>query len=127
MKVFGQKVFISKDAYDRPEVYEMHRKMVGESIDRAITGAGYQPTGEMTVLTTYARQQDYVRDSDGEPSSMIVACTADKATMVVLEVKKSGEPELLCPECVQGKHINCAGMAFHPETDEIVDCACTHQ
>lgn len=30
----------------------------------------------------------------------------------------------ICPECRDGKHNNCAGFAFHPVSDEQVDCAC---
>lgn len=29
---------------------------------------------------------------------------------------------VLCPECVQGKAVNCAGQALHPDTDELVAC-----
>lgn len=31
----------------------------------------------------------------------------------------------VCPECVQGKHGNCNGDAFDPETDTIVVCQCS--
>jgi hypothetical protein len=29
-----------------------------------------------------------------------------------------------CPECQSGKHVNCAGWAVDPDTDEIVECNC---
>lgn len=29
-----------------------------------------------------------------------------------------------CPECMQGKHQNCAHQAIDPDTDELVDCEC---
>jgi hypothetical protein len=29
-----------------------------------------------------------------------------------------------CPECRQGKHGNCAGFSFDPDTDEQIDCPC---
>lgn len=32
---------------------------------------------------------------------------------------------VICPECQQGKCVNCDGEALDPTTDEIV--ACTHQ
>lgn len=35
------------------------------------------------------------------------------------------EQRYLCPECAQGKKINCVGKALHPVTDELVDCAST--
>lgn len=34
------------------------------------------------------------------------------------------EPAVLCPECAQGKHQNCAGQALDPKTDEFVLCGC---
>lgn len=30
----------------------------------------------------------------------------------------------LCPECAQGKHINCDGRALDSDTDEIGACGC---
>lgn len=30
----------------------------------------------------------------------------------------------VCPECVQGKHVNCDGTALDPVTDEVVACGC---
>lgn len=32
---------------------------------------------------------------------------------------------LLCPECAQGRTVNCAGQALDPVTDELVACATT--
>jgi hypothetical protein len=32
----------------------------------------------------------------------------------------------LCPECVNGKHVNCVGQALDPVTDDLVPCTCTH-
>lgn len=32
----------------------------------------------------------------------------------------------VCPECVQGKHINCDGQAWDSRVDEITDCQCEH-
>lgn len=32
---------------------------------------------------------------------------------------------MICPECRQGKHINCTGWAIDPDTDEVGYCACT--
>lgn len=29
---------------------------------------------------------------------------------------------VLCPECVNGKPVNCVGEALHPDTDELVSC-----
>lgn len=29
-----------------------------------------------------------------------------------------------CPECVQGKHQNCAHLAVDPATDDLVSCGC---
>lgn len=31
-----------------------------------------------------------------------------------------------CPECVNGKHVNCVGQALDPVTDALVPCTCTH-
>lgn len=36
-------------------------------------------------------------------------------------------PALWCPECTNGKHVNCVGQAMHPVTDELVPCSCTHE
>lgn len=30
---------------------------------------------------------------------------------------------MICPECVQGKHVNCTGMVLN-ENDEFVKCEC---
>lgn len=30
----------------------------------------------------------------------------------------------VCPECVQGKHVNCDGIAWDADIDEPTDCAC---
>lgn len=32
----------------------------------------------------------------------------------------------ICPECKQGKHVNCTEMMFN-EHDAVVPCKCTHQ
>lgn len=32
------------------------------------------------------------------------------------------EPPILCPECRQGKYLNCVGRALDPDTDEFVPC-----
>jgi hypothetical protein len=29
-----------------------------------------------------------------------------------------------CPECRQGKHVNCTDWALDPDTDEMVECEC---
>lgn len=29
-----------------------------------------------------------------------------------------------CPECRNGKHQNCDGVALDPDADEIVECGC---
>lgn len=29
-----------------------------------------------------------------------------------------------CPECAQGKHVNCTGTALDERTDELVVCRC---
>lgn len=29
-----------------------------------------------------------------------------------------------CPECVNGKHVNCVHVAMDPDTDLLVDCEC---
>lgn len=29
-----------------------------------------------------------------------------------------------CPECLQGKHVNCTGQMIHRETDELIWCRC---
>jgi hypothetical protein len=34
----------------------------------------------------------------------------------------NGRP--ICPECRNGKHINCDGMAYDDEADDLVLCAC---
>jgi len=31
---------------------------------------------------------------------------------------------MLCPECRDGKHVNCTGWAVNEETDDVVDCHC---
>lgn len=36
------------------------------------------------------------------------------------------EKNYYCPECAAGKVVNCVGKALHPVTDELVDCASTH-
>lgn len=36
------------------------------------------------------------------------------------------EVGLICPECDNGKHVNCDGRAMHPVTDELSPCSCTH-
>lgn len=30
----------------------------------------------------------------------------------------------ICPECDQGKHVNCTGWAIDEETDRVIDCSC---
>lgn len=35
--------------------------------------------------------------------------------------------EAMCPECAQGKCINCTSTTLHPVTDLMVPCDCTHQ
>jgi len=33
----------------------------------------------------------------------------------------------LSPDCQEGKHANCVGLAFNPENpDEVVDCLCDY-
>jgi hypothetical protein len=29
-----------------------------------------------------------------------------------------------CPECQQGKHVNCTNQSLDPTTDELVPCDC---
>lgn len=29
-----------------------------------------------------------------------------------------------CPECQQGKHVNCTGWALDEDTDDMVECGC---
>lgn len=29
-----------------------------------------------------------------------------------------------CPECRQGKHVNCTGWALDEDTDDVVECEC---
>jgi hypothetical protein len=33
-------------------------------------------------------------------------------------------PKNVCPECAQGKHINCDGQAFDDDSDAVVECGC---
>jgi hypothetical protein len=35
-------------------------------------------------------------------------------------------PPAVCPECVNGKHVNC-GPALDEATDSIVECECQHR
>lgn len=30
-----------------------------------------------------------------------------------------------CPECANGKHVNCTGWALEEVTDDVVTCKCT--
>lgn len=32
----------------------------------------------------------------------------------------------ICPECRNGKHVNCVGTAWDDDLDVAVDCECTH-
>ena len=35
---------------------------------------------------------------------------------------RNAPEKVVCPECAQGKTVNCAGQALHPGSDELVAC-----
>ena len=61
------------------------------------------------------------------PQAQIVEHDADFVVMgggATYGVLPAEEVIAVCPECRDGKHINCDGRAWHPVTDQIVPCTC---
>jgi hypothetical protein len=41
-----------------------------------------------------------------------------------IEALTGNTPEPACPECAQGKHVNCDGVAWNTKIDAPDQCAC---
>lgn len=128
----GVENFVPLDAIEDAASMNLNEVVVGDGSLRATfpglgvalpTGPDGQVAGAQALRETV---QALVDAGYGTHEAVMERLTKAASDPITEPLATTYPRPLYCPECANGKCVNCVGQALDPVTDDLVPCACTH-